>query len=282
MTVGNCYNTGYVAGGTTGHAMIGGLFGYDYVSASNNYQYSNAGTEQFATAMSAEDFKYGVVANKLDDAYWGQNIGVDAVPVFTKHKYTPIYHERKMANVWGTAILPFTVSVHHISNCEVYTISNIDIDPEGSTGTITLKSIETIDFKMIDPNTPFFIKRTCEPDEFILIQAPLLTNAITLPSETKPTTTVGNGWSLVGTYDEQTDLTDVFFLAQDMIWYAEAPIIVPAFRAYLTHNGVNNARSFSINIDEDGETTQIGVIRDGEFNMFDGKYLEDGRIVICR
>lgn len=288
----NCYNTGRIFGTKVSAALVG--YAHYWIQAENCYNigtvkgvyensylfhYAPAATQKFSdiyqlsslpaqgsitTSVSAYDVAMGSFASQLkatsgNVSSWGQNLGSDLHPTFTE---SGIYHERAMTNQWGTAILPFTVQTD--AKRQLYQMQSSSI--QGDEGYIVLKEAETI-----APNTPFFFKKLDKNATSVCFSAPQ--NEVTLPADNATEVTVNtdaDGWTMTGTYSDVNEL-GVYFIARDKLWYAEEPVSVSAYRAYLNHTG-NRAPSLSIRVDEDEETSQISEVSIDDLQIFGGGY----------
>lgn len=288
----NCYNTGRIFGTKVSAALVG--YAHYWIQAENCYNigtvkgvyensylfhYAPAAAQKFShiyqlsslpaqgsitTSVSAYDVAMGSFACQLkatsgNASSWGQNLGSDLHPTFTE---SGIYHERAMTNQWGTAILPFTVQTD--AKRQLYQMQSSSI--QGDEGYIVLKEAETI-----DPNTPFFFKKLDKNATSVCFSAPQ--NEVTLPADNATELTVNteaNGWTMTGTYSDVNEL-GVYFIATDKIWYAEEPVSVSAYRAFLNHTG-NRAPSLSIRVDEDEETSQISEVSIDDLQIFNSGY----------
>jgi len=193
----------------------------------------------------------------------------------TYYIYDDEPYTRSMSNEWGTIILPFDVDYNaENTNHKLYHLTsannNVFAFAEYTTGTIpagTPMTVRAIGEKTDDKYT---ISIPSAKGKFSgVIKEQNSTNA-ELPS----------GWTMTGTYSNLTNQTDIYFIAQDKFWYAESPITIAPFRAWFTAPAPTSAKAISIVIEE--EATDISEVRDERLEVRDGKYLENGRVVILR
>jgi len=303
LRVSDCYNAGTISGNKVcaalvgyGHLNLEATYSYNigYVTGSfienhfmvnyNKEKATHAGfsrlyqlegmpaDENIKETVTANQIILGDVAEMLNIAvpvnyrHWYQNLGTDLypTPVPTPHEgIKNIYHERSMSSDWGTAILPYAVQTN--DDVQLYALKTTDIN--GTDASITLEEIESV-----DENTPFFFKKKNASATSVCFDI-ADGSYVTLPADDATSVsqaTNADGWSLTGNYRTQSYLTNVYFMAQNKVWYAEDPIEVPSFRAYLSSKETSSSnKPIRILVHGENSTTQIGEIRDGEVIFFD-------------
>jgi len=266
------------------YSKTGALFGYLHGADNSSYQgtllrcfyqegknlngRANSGKD-YGTKKSALAFQLGEVCSALNsgDEVWTQRIGTDAYPTFGtgNPKYV-----REISSQWGTLLMPFALTSD--SNIQYYAIERF-----GSDYTLLLKAVESV-----EPNVPCFFKVPEGIDKIEVSDASA--NASAPASEMVSMTSGSPSVTLIGAYQQKTiPAGDNYYLAQNQLWSAEAPFTLPAYRAYFNYNAAATTScpaTIRIVVSEEGQTTQIGEIRDGKPHFYDGKFLENGRIVI--
>lgn len=196
---------------------------------------------------------------------WCQTLGKENLPTFGT---TGITYKRAVSNNWGTLILPYKV----VSNDSIryYTVKSVSVN--GNEGVATLEEAEEI-----PANTPCIFKRLTEGKNLTF------GNAGDYEYVEDLSTVVNSNPMMSGTYTKLTDQKDIYFIAQDNFWFADDPITISPFRAWINPGAVNTSmcKVLTICLEENGETTQIGEICDGQLHWFDdGKYMENGQVII--
>ena len=177
------------------------------------------------------------------------------------------------AGMYNTFCLPFAVASDMCkdvfgNDVEIYTLDEAIVD--GEVLNVTLKNSDGI-----YQGTPVFIKPSTD------IVNPIFTG-VEFKSTTPAATTKTNA-NFVGTF-VSTTLTansDILYLGPDnTLYYPETDTPIKGFRAWFTIHGAAAPVIRRMNIIErTGEATSINLINDAKN---DGKYLENGQLIIIR
>lgn len=265
-----CWNAGKVTGADENKYMFNHYkdLGPDHDQFVAIYEYDALPAEEKASNASFSDLANGKLCYLMQttgtvNAKWGQNLGTDLYPTFYADG-SGLYHERNMSNDWGTVVLPYAIK----SNTSVQLYKIKSCDTSDINGTLKLTAVDEV-----EANTPCFFKKLSTTDNSICLKRGSNTLTINTGTDSLRVTqeTIADGWSIVGNYAHLSDLTDVYYIANNKLWYAEEPITVAPYRAYLTYNGGSTtAKSLAIFVDEGDESTQIGEISaDGKVTFFD-------------
>ncbi len=169
----------------------------------------------------------GTTRLDLSDASYIHTGANGNLPLFFSQQYT-----RRMTNRWGTVVLPF--SVMSDADVQYYTLDAIKYDESSNLYLSLVKMTE------VPANTPCFFRRLTDGDEVTMISE---TAQMVADMEERVTTgTNAEDCILTGIYSTQTldpaDCSDkdVYYIANNMFWYAEKPFNISAFRAVLCRN----------------------------------------------
>lgn len=210
------------------------------------YSYPSLGANVFANSNSAE-----INVDLDDDSYLCLNTeNWSDITATTKASYS-----RSMVSDWGTAILPFDVTIDK-GNVLYYVLNNVSEDA---------MSFTTIEDDVIPANTPFVFKKK-NNDASIVINGSKLANISN--TEYEVSTSAAN-WKMCGTYDT-TNKENVYFISQNQFWYAQVAAEFGKFRAWIkpeipmsTPGGFASA-SFRILVDQnENETSILEIAEDG-------------------
>ncbi|MBQ6977033.1 MAG: DUF4957 domain-containing protein [Paludibacteraceae bacterium] len=177
------------------------------------------------------------------------------------------------AGMYNTFCLPFAVSYSQCkavfgNDVEIYTLG--DATAEGEALNVTLNNSSDI-----YQGTPVFIKPYTD------IVNPIFTG-VQFKCATPSATTKTNA-NFVGTFVSTTLTanTDILYLGPDnTLYYPEVDTPIKGFRAWFTIHGAAAPVIRRMNIIErTGEATSINLINDAKN---DGKYLENGQLIIIR
>ena len=274
--VSNSYNAGEVT--ATGddvdpHSIIGD-WGDRECTMTNCYYLSSCAADSHATAKTAEQFASGEVAYLLNGSKnsgslaWGQTLEADAYPTLNGGGVNSYAHT--MSNEWGTLVVPFAIT---------YDASNTDYKlyqfTKATSDALTFS--EYADGTVIPAGMPMAIRATGAKnadgkyDVRISMTGADFSTTITTPDAV-------NGLTMKGTYSQLTNQTGMYFIAANQFWWAEDPITINPFRAWFEGSLSAGAKALCIVVEENGETTTVGTLQDGELR--NGKYVENHRIVI--
>ena len=220
------------------------------------------------------------------ESYAFDNVKCDKILVLDDNSYVasnkgsfpslasdPTY-TRQMSNEWGTIVVPFaiTYSQSNTGNYKLYKLTG--------TSSTSLNFTEYENGAEIAAGTPMVIRAVGTKTDGKY--------TVTLTAKDKSVSTgitdnaeVG-GFTMKGTYAKKTNQTGMYFIAQDQFWKADAAITINPFRAWFEGSlpSGNNAKALNIVIEDEDETTSI---QNSEFIIHnDGKYLENGRVVIVK
>ena len=267
--ISNCYFAG-----TVSSVIPISNTGATYSSVSNCYYLSTSGTSGGGTSKTAEQFASGEVAYLLNGSKnsgslaWGQTLEADAYPTLNGGGVNS--YARTMSNEWGTLVVPFAIT---------YDASNTDYKlyqfTKATSDALTFS--EYADGTVIPAGMPMAIRATGAKnadgkyDVRISMTGADFSTTITTPDAV-------NGLTMKGTYSQLTNQTGMYFIAANQFWWAEDPITINPFRAWFEGSLSAGAKALSIVVEENGETTTVGTLQDGELR--NGKYVENHRIVI--
>lgn len=152
-------------------------------------------------------------------------------------------YTRTVANNWGTLVLPFDLA-YDADNEDVDVFALTDAAISGDEGRLTFTEYES---GKIPAGTPVAFKRLNENTTvtWTAEQTPLVTEATT----TAPV----NGFTMNGTFASKENQTGIYFIAQNLFWYAEDPITIAPFRSWVDAP----AQAKTLKIYEEGEATKI-------------------------
>lgn len=198
-----------------------------------------------------EDYYLGI-ANSIGVVQANDDASRDFI--FIKESDELMYYTNTKSNTWGTLVLPHAIQ-YNPSECDyaLYELSAVSIESE-ETGTLTFSECQS---GTIAAGTPLAVKAE-GVNEFTL-------NCLCGKAAAVAPSSV-NGYTITGTFESLTDQTGMYFIAQNKFWYAESPITIPAYRAYIT--GPSARASFRIV--EANEETGLNVVEDGTMYINNG------------
>jgi len=175
----------------------------------------------------------------------------DNEPFFNDVTFTAssVTYTREMSYRWGTILMPFELTSD--DEVQYYELTAVDED------VMTLEKVESVP--------------AGEPAVFKLVNGPgtleiSATNVDVVPTadENKYGTGVAS-WYMNGTYQGKSSLVskaskNIYFIAQDKFWLAEAAITVKPFRAWFETNSSLSAAKMRIEVE--GETEGIQTIEE--------------------
>ena len=175
----------------------------------------------------------------------------DDEPFFNGETFTAssVTYTREMSYRWGTILMPFELTSD--DEVQYYELTAVDED------VMTLEKVESVP--------------AGEPAVFKLVNGPgtleiSATNVDVVPTadENKYGTGVAS-WYMNGTYQGKSSLVskaskNIYFIAQDKFWLAEAAITVKPFRAWFETNSSLSAAKMRIEVE--GETEGIQKIEE--------------------
>lgn len=218
-------------------------------------------------------------AQKTDWIRWQQVLSEDAIPTFGDNGLS---HKRTVnsSSQWGTVFLPYRMESDE--KVQFYTAESVSISD--NTGTIvlaptysTLPSVPYFFKRLTDDKDIVFEDKSTESDHYDYVEGkenPIVQHNYHIES----------GYSMYGTYENIEGMTSVYFLSGDKFWFAEDPISISPFRAWIKPSSSNTGNKVSylkLVINDNGETTQVGEICDGQLRWFDdGKYVENGKVIV--
>lgn len=185
-------------------------------------------------------------------------------------------HEREMAYEWGTICLPFPVTYDATNgNYKLYTLT------AASDNALTFTEIA--DGTNIAAATTMAIKavgaKNAETGKYNISIAG--SGAIDFSVRIKRTE-LENGYDFSGCLCKYHNVTNVYFISQNQFWWAEDPITVPAYRAWIYSPEPTEAKPLNIIVDENGETTVVGELKAKSLELREGKFLENNRVMIVK
>ena len=168
----------------------------------------------------------------------------DNEPFFNDQKFTAssVTYTREMSYRWGTILMPFELTSD--DEVQYYELTAVDED------VMTLEKVESVP--------------AGEPAVFKLVNGPgtlevSATNVDVVPTadENKYGTGVAS-WYMNGTYQGKSSLVsnaskNIYFIAQDKFWLAEAAITVKPFRAWFETNSSLSAAKMRIVVEGEAE-----------------------------
>jgi len=261
----NCYNAGNVTGYETDHSLIR-CKDYTQLFTDKVYNLSTVANDVKASSFSVKELLYGKVCNNLDTDVWSQKLGTDVYP---KLADGGVSYTRTLSNQWGTLVLPYNIE----STDDVQYYSVFDFDMEG----IWVKPVNAV-----EANTPCLFKvkegtsalelqdrdRTCKTLE-------------SYSSVAEFGSAYEHEGKLIGTYVNNTISIDKaythLYINGNKFWQSTDEFSLPAFHVYLqTISSMPHTRAIPIMVEETGISDMRG--ESSEFK--DGKYLENGKVVI--
>lgn len=198
---------------------------------------------------------------------------------------TSATYQRQMANQWGTLVLPFPITYDTSNaNYKLYWLSAVSS---------TELTFEEFGNRTIAAGTPMAIKATGSKEsdgKYHITLSETSPLGVGVSTAIKPYTGV-DGWTMTGTYSNLTNQSALYYIAQNQFWYALNDITIAPFRAWFKGPipaSSGDVKTFSIQVDEDDETTSIDdeqliinkEMRDGTSANGRKVRLENGRIVI--
>ena len=193
------------------------------------------------------------------------------LPLFFSQQYT-----RRMTNQWGTVVLPF--SVMSDADVQYYTLDAIKYDESSNQYLSLVKMTE------VPANTPCFFRRLTNGDEVTMVSE--TAQMVSDMEESVTTSTNAEDCIMKGIYSTLTldpaDYSDkdVYYIANNMFWYAEKPFNVSTFRAVLCRNrSMVPPSAISIRVQGD-DVTEVGTVDVDELMGSEPVYDLQGRRVI--
>jgi len=209
---------------------------------------------------------YDLQLNDNSIVYSGEN----HLPAATAWTAAPTY-TREMSNEWGTIVVPFAITYSQSNgNYKLYKLS--------ATSASTLTFTEYDNEATIPAGTPMVIKAvgTKTADKYTVT---LTANGNAVNKTITPTAAVG-GLTMKGTYAALTEKTGIYFIAQGKFWSADAAITIAPFRAWFEGTLPSSVKEFNIVIDD--EATGVSNVQFDNLQFTNGKFIENGRIVIVK
>ena len=235
-----------------------------FVKVENTTYYSHGYLVSFEVTESPNSLF--ISENATDNSAWASKVN-------DENTYDVQIIRTLKAGMYNTFCLPFGVSYSQCktifgNDVEIYTLDEAIVD--GEVLNVTLKNSSDI-----YQGTPVFIK------PFTDIVNPIFTG-VQFKRATPAATTKTNA-DFVGTF-VSTTLTansDILYLGPDnTLYYPEVDTPIKGFRAWFTIHGAAAPVIRRMNIIErTGEATSINLINDAKN---DGKYLENGQLIIIR
>jgi len=205
---------------------------------------------------------------------------------------TSATYQRQMANQWGTLVLPFPITYDTSNaNYKLYWLSAVSS---------TELTFEEFGNGTIAAGTPMAVKATGSKEsdgKYHITLSETSPLGVGVSTAITPYTGVDN-WTMTGTYSNLTNQSALYYIAQNQFWYALNDITIAPFRAWFKGPipaSSGDVKTFSIQVDEDSETTSIDneqliinkeqliinkEMRDGTSCNGRKLRLENGRIVI--
>ncbi len=163
------------------------------------------------------------------------------------------------ANKWSTIVLPFDLASSSIATVFGEGARVAEFTSDGSDEN-TLNFTTTLTESKMKANQPYAIKVASAFSTATINNVNIV--------EGTPTQTVGEtGWSFIGNYTKDSSIAastgsaSNFFFSDNTLYKATGSITLQPFRAYFQYEGETGARQLSFVIDDEGETTEIGIIR---------------------
>ena len=235
-----------------------------FVKVENTTYYSHGYLVSFEVTESPNSLF--ISENATDNSAWASKVN-------DENTYDVQIIRTLRAGMYNTFCLPFAVSYSQCkavfgNDVEIYTLG--DATAEGEALNVTLNNSSDI-----YQGTPVFIKPYTD------IVNPIFTG-VQFKCATPSATTKTNA-NFVGTFVSTTLTanTDILYLGPDnTLYYPEVDTPIKGFRAWFTIHGAAAPVIRRMNIIErTGEATSINLINDAKN---DGKYLENGQLIIIR
>jgi len=185
-------------------------------------------------------------------------------------------YTRNMTNEWGTVVLPFDVSYDaDNTNHELYHLTAANSE------NLALTEFET---GTMPAGTPMVVKAIGEKnnDDMYTISIPSAKGKFsgTVNEQNSTNASLPADWTMTGTYSNLSNQTGIYFIARNQFWWAEDPITIAPFRAWFTGPVFTSNTAKSLYIVIDDETTDISSVNNEQLIVNNGKFIENGRIVI--
>lgn len=207
--------------------------------------------------------------NNVVDTVWTEDSSKEHTGMAARRPITiknfEYYRELPAGTEWGTVCLPIPLASN--DSVTYYTKARV----EGKRLILTRAG-------SVAPNTPCIFHVVSKDVKFLYLQG----NNAYFDGKTENSGGDG-GLEIVGTYEDlQIDCSgkgqDYYVINGDKFYHVKSSVDVTPFRAYLKAPiGATSARELTII--EEGETS-AEAITDYELRIADGKYLEDGKVVI--
>ena len=197
----------------------------------------------------------------------GLTFADNAVPTYAPGTYPSVKITRTLtAGKWATAVYPFAVSgVDNIAVLDSY---------NGETGEIRFATAAAS-----TANEPFLMRSTAGTKEISL------SNVAVAATATEPVVTKNNaslkGVYASGTVSEEADVVR-YVVSNNQLYKVNSDVNIKPFRAYFELADGNSSARLAFNFDD---ATGINAIEAAEAEagaLKDGKYLENGKIVIVK
>lgn len=294
-----CYNTGAISATETSAALAGWLYKYfeikdcwnsgtvthtgtsdklvyrraDDASLTNVSNVYSTIAQEGVTTITATDVTTGRLCyllngstNSGSNMAWGQELETQKHPTFSTEGIT---YMRTMAYEWGTICLPYAIQSN--DDVQLYTLTSVTTGTDGT-------MVFTPNDEVVAANTPCVFKKKNAEDTSVTF--PVINDAITVADNPSVVTGV-DGWTMKGTYTNLENKTGMYFIANDKFWLAQNPITIAPFRAWFETTNSNSAAK-SFNIGFDNGTTSISAVSSEQSADREGKYFENGKVVIFR
>lgn len=183
---------------------------------------------------------------------------------------------------YNTLCLPFALTAEQLANddcplkgCTLKEVTGASMSADGSKMTIQLTQATAL-----EAGKPYLIKWKAGED----IVSSTFTGVTITKSE--PSTISGTNLDVIGTFAPKTmkaSDTDLFFLGAENKFYTsnvEAGADLKGYRCYFKLKDANPTKSLNIVLDD--EATGISELIGESLEVREGKYLENGRVVIMR
>jgi len=190
-------------------------------------------------------------------------------------------YTRQMDHQWGTLVLPFDTNVES-EDKDLYEYREIISRKQDVSDYII---IGIVNDKTVSAGSPVFIYKKNENATSVTFTA--INNEIDLTKTETPVYDNYNGMKMIGTYTDvklTTDLANTYFIYDNAIYRIsslsnkERTVTILPFHAYFKSNS-NNAKFI---IMPRGDKTGISELSAESLEPRDGKYLENGKIVVVR
>jgi len=197
-----------------------------------------------------------------------------------------VTYNRSMQNAWGTVVVPFAITYSQSNgNYKLYRYTAATVDAVANTGTLTFTEYD--DQAVIPAGTPMIIKAVGSKNAETGKYNVLLTangNDITTTINAVPAV---DGLTLEGTYEIYEDMkcdagADVYFIAQNKFWKAVDGITIHPFRAWFMGSIAGAPAYFEIMVADEEESSGIDELKAESGMLKEGKFMENGRVVIYR